>query len=363
MARPTEGFKLRPHKITGIQEVRFTHAGVRYELSTGERDIGLASREAARIYAEVVSGRWVPGRKGVRPGTPLALIAADWLTSLEQTLDPKTVKQYGMYVKAHWSPFFVSLDRVTTQSIGDYQRLRLTQVQRSTLKKERAALHGFLAFCELEPVNNERIEFPPLPKKKPGVVASEHSKRNVVELELEQVEAILTALPEWSPRKGFAIRARFVFAYETGLRPATLDELEFPRDYRSGKWLSIRDEIDKVRFGRKVPLTPRARRAIKSVIRGPGLIFGHHDYRDHLKAAGKAAGLKGDDAKHFSPYDLRHARLTHLVESSGGNLNGVAYIAGHLDVTTTNRYVHPGRKAAERVLASAPKTPARRAVS
>jgi hypothetical protein len=51
-------------------------------------------------------------------------------------------------------------------------------------------------------------------------------------------------------------------------------------------------------------------------------------------------------------YDFRHARLTDLVSRSG-DLTGVAYLAGHKNVTTTNRYVHPSRRAAERVLAQA----------
>lgn len=58
--------------------------------------------------------------------------------------------------------------------------------------------------------------------------------------------------------------------------------------------------------------------------------------------------------------DFRHARLTDLVHSQ--DLTGVAYLAGHKHVTTTNRDVHPNKRAAERVLAQAtgtsgPETP------
>jgi site-specific recombinase XerC len=59
-----------------------------------------------------------------------------------------------------------------------------------------------------------------------------------------------------------------------------------------------------------------------------------------------ACGLPRETA----PYDLRHAKGTHGLEASGGNLNGVAYLLGHKQVTTTNRYVHASQRAVSTVL-------------
>jgi integrase len=359
MARPTAGFRVRPHAVTGIYQVRFTLAGAQREFTTGERDPGRAAKEGARKYAEAISGRWNPDAPGsIAPGTPLDEVAAIWLAAITSSLDPKTIAQYKMYVATHWTPFFGSLDRVLTPSTVDYSRKRLGEVRRKTLQKELSALRGFLNFCEDAPINNSPIYVPPPPRNATGVTSTKHPHKVApVELEPARVEKILAALPEWSAgsrsKPPFPVRARFIVAWQTGLRPATLDELSAPEDYRKrARRLKLRDEIDKARFGRTLPLTREARAALDSVIRGPGPIFGCHDYRDYLKAAGKAAGLRGDDAKHFSPYDLRHARGTHLTEASGGNLNGVAYLLGHRQVTTTNRYVHPSLKAAERVLAA-----------
>jgi len=53
----------------------------------------------------------------------------------------------------------------------------------------------------------------------------------------------------------------------------------------------------------------------------------------------------------FTQYDLRHARITQLAET--GNLPGVAFIAGHVQASTTSGYIHSNRKAAERTLAIA----------
>lgn len=358
MPRPTEGFGIRPHPITGIYQVRFTLNGVQREFSTGKRDPGEAAKEAARKYAEAISGRWNPDFPGsIAPGTPLDDVAADWLAAIATSLDPQTVTTYELYVTTHWAPFFGSLDRITTASSVDYTRKRLGEVKRKTVLKELSALRGFLHFCEDPPINNPPVYVPPPPKKATGVASTGSHKADPVPLEPKQVEKILAALPEWSAgrfgKRIFAVRARFAVAWETGLRPETLNVISCPEDYKRGaKMLKIRDEADKARFGRHLPLTKGARAALDSAIRRDGPIFGRHDYSVYLKPAGKASGLPKEHWKALSPYDFRHARGTQLVETSGGNLTGVAFLLGHKNVTTTNRYVHPSQKAAERVLAT-----------
>jgi integrase len=111
--------------------------------------------------------------------------------------------------------------------------------------------------------------------------------------------------------------------------------------------LVITDRIDKARFGRELPLTTLARQALESVCPEAGLIFSRHEYRDALRKAAHRA-LTPEKAKTFTAYDLRHARATQWAET--GNLVGVAYLLGHKQVTTTNRYARPDRAAAERVL-------------
>ena len=111
--------------------------------------------------------------------------------------------------------------------------------------------------------------------------------------------------------------------------------------------LVITDDIDKVRFGRELPLTDVARVALESACAGNGPIFGDRNYRDQLKKAA-ARVLPPEKAKTFTGYDLRHARATQWAET--GNLVGVAYLLGHKQVTTTNKYARPNWAAAKRVL-------------
>src|ERR1051325_9472141 len=94
-------------------------------------------------------------------------------------------------------------------------------------------------------------------------------------------------------------------------------------------------------------LTEPALAALEAVCPERGIIFGEHDYRDQLKTAARPP-LQREKARTFATYDLRHARATQWAES--GNLVGVAYLLGHKQVTTTNKYARPNRNAAEKVL-------------
>jgi hypothetical protein len=194
-------------------------------------------------------------------------------------------------------------------------------------------------------------------------VADPKRKRQAVELGEDEVEAILAEVAEWSPggKRGgpFPLRARYTVAFETALRPATLDAIMAPADYRKGSAvLRIRDEIDKARFGREVPLSPRARAVLDALCPDRGPIFGAAEiYKRALKpAAGRAAAagtLDPEKARLVSPYDLRHARLTQWAVTSGGNLPGLMHLAGHKHATTTSKYIKAGRREAQRVIVAA----------
>jgi hypothetical protein len=117
--------------------------------------------------------------------------------------------------------------------------------------------------------------------------------------------------------------------WETALRPQTIDQLRAPDDYRrGGTALLIRDEVDKNRFGRELPLSEPARAALECVCPDVGILFGSHDYRHLHREAAKAAGIDEFRAKRISDYDFLHSRLTHLGQVSS-NLSGVMFLAGH----------------------------------
>lgn len=354
MARHTEGWRLRPDHRSGIQAVRFTHEGRRYEISTGRRDLAEATVEAKRIYAEVVSGRWRPDvalRAHIdpsRPGEPLDETASLWLDDASADHDETTIETYGGYVSAHWQPFFESLDRMVTNSINDYTRARLRKVKRKTVLKELSAMRGYLAWCfekgfirELPTVNA------PPPKSTGTPDTMNNHKAGPVELSEKQIAAFVKALPEWSEGKWgkrlFRVRDAMAFSYETGLRAETVRSI-VGADFVEGK-LRLRDEIDKARWGRTLPLSEKAA-AILRRVRAKDLepFFGRHDYRPYIAEACRAAKIP-----RLSPHDLRHARGSHLVDRTG-DIRGVAFLLGHKEITTMNRYARPTEKAGERAL-------------
>jgi integrase len=85
-------------------------------------------------------------------------------------------------------------------------------------------------------------------------------------------------------------------------------------DEVAAEWLLIRDEVDKNRFGRELPLSEAARRALDQVCPDMGLLFGSHDYRRLLREAAKAAGIDEYRAVRISDYDLAHTRGSPILD-------------------------------------------------
>jgi integrase len=360
MARRAEGFSLYRDPRTSIFYVRFTHGGRRHYVTTGERDHGAASGEAARLYAEIVSGRWRPGRQAapIKPGTPFLEIAAIWLADIEPTIDPRTFKLYrDGYMGNRFVPFFVTIDRLTSVGAEDYIAARLRQVTRETLKKELSVLRRFSKWAAKRGFLPGVPEIETPGRRVIGTPVAGARKRQFQVFTAKEVARIIAHLPEHTSapraRLPYAVRAWYILAWETALRPRTLAKLRAPDDYRKGTaTLVIRDEADKSRFGRELPLSDAARDALDGVCPEVGLIFGDHDRVMLLRRAAKAAGIDEHRASRISDYDFRHSRLTHLGQHSD-NLAGVMYLAGHKQPATTARYLRPQKDAAAEVLRAA----------
>ena len=195
------------------------------------------------------------------------------------------------------------------------------------------------------------ISNPPANQKGTAYLGGKYAQKRI-EVAPEQCEALIKVLPVQTPRAKHPARARIIVAWETGLRRATLDQIEAPGDYYPGRQtLRIRDEIDKARFGRELPITDAARAALDEVCPTKGLLFGPMNLHCALKKAALAIGMDPDAAHHLSNHDFRHGRLTDMGEHTT-ELAGMAFLAGHKHVTTTAKYVHSSRRAGERVLRS-----------
>ena len=348
MARRTQGWKLRWRG--GVGYARFSHDGARYEESTGESDPRKAAKRAAEIYARIVTGKHHAGR-ALSPRLPLDELVARWILSISGSeVRANTAKLYELHMRAHIIDFFGTLDRMTRAQIGNYQRERLRVVMRSTLRKERHTIASFMAWGKEQGLVDQDFEMPALPKG--GGTRATTRAPEAVALAPAQVEAFLAALPEMSrgkirQSKRFVVRNRFIVAWETGLRPITIDQLSMPEHFTLGiAELRIADEIDKNRFGRTVAISARARAALEASAAGPGLIFGRHDHRLYVAAAAAEAGLP----KGFYPYALKHNAMTAWAED-GDSPMAVAYMVGHKRITTTAGYMRLRKDAADRSVA------------
>jgi integrase len=353
MDRSPQGWSLTFERRTSIYGVRWRQDGKRRHVSTGERDRGKALEAAASIYHQAQREPAAPAK---RPAIRTALSGAgsDWIASLEDSLDADTVRKYDQYVD-EWCRHFRTVAHLTAPAIEDWWRARLGEVKRKTVIKQLYALNGFLSWLVSRGTLQEAPRFTMPPKSATGTLG--RPEIETVPLSATEVARLLAAMPEWPERvrddgTKWRVRDRFVVAWETALRPATIDAIEAPRDYQRGAaTLKIRDRDDKARFGREVPLSDAARAALDRSAPDIGPIFGRvdsHTAARYLRAAAVAAKLPADKADRVKAYDLRHARLTLLAES--GNLVGVAYLAGHKAITTTNRYVHAHQAAALEVL-------------
>ncbi len=355
MGRPRKGWRLRDPRGPGDPfTVRFTDKeGRPRELTTGTRDPREAARVAADLYAKDLTTGLVVGAR-IDPTLPLDELLASWLADLEPTHDVETIATYSGYAREYVG-HFKSFAGITVGRMADFQRWQLGKNLRDTVSKKRSGFNGFLDWCVEQRVilETQRPAWPKLPKKAVGV-RSGPQREKPVDVTVDQVRGFLAALPIWSkPRFGrrHAIRARFVVAYETGLRPATLDTLEVPKHWKpSAAHILIEDQNDKARFGRRVPITPAARAALELTVAElditAGLVFGRHDYREVVAKAAAAAGIHED----FAIYDLRHGRIGHLLDQPNAEVRAIMFMVGHTLMTTTNKYVRGQEEGARRML-------------
>lgn len=362
MARTPDGYRVTYPR--GIAQIRFTWQGKRVKKSLGTGDRGEASEAASVFYAGVISGKINPGVSsdlGSAHARDLADLSSDWIDSLKSTHDAETSTTYEGY-SVRFAAYFGALSGITESSIGDYTRWRLTKVLRSTVRKERSGLAGFLAWAKEKRHIDAIPTFPALPQMAVGV-RSGPQRSHAVDVSPSEMLSILSHMPVASMRRSVSLGRRFpvrAFAealYYSGLRSETIECISVPEHYKRGSnELVIPDGLDKARWGRTVPIPKEATAALDSAFLPgqAGVIFGKFDGRNYWKVAAAKAGLSSSRAEDFAPHDLRHARITHLLEA-GAHIEGVQFLVGHKHLTTTAKYVHARRRHAEQALEAAAK--------
>ncbi len=177
--------------------------------------------------------------------------------------------------------------------------------------------------------------FPPLPKK---------GRKSLIPLKREQIEAILNVSPP-------AWRLAFALAAYAGLRAGEVRALRWLDIDLGAKLIVIRLSTSKGKTStpksgheREVPIAAPLLALLQDV--GPkegsslvamtsrGQRWCESGLLQAFRRAQKKAGLKG-----FRYHDLRHFFVTELFRR-GGSAPAVQLLAGHLHLSTTQRYAH-----------------------
>jgi len=174
-----------------------------------------------------------------------------------------------------------------------------------------------------------------------------------------EVRAIFTTCANDPTPAGYRDAAMFGLLYGCGVRRAELaavDLADFTRDGEDSAWLTVRHGKGNKR--RVIPVNDGTLDALEDWLgkRGdePGPLFcainrgGRMDLGGRLtpqaiynmlRTRGGAAGVKD-----FSPHDLRRTFISDLLDA-GADIATVAKLAGHANVSTTQRYDRRGERA------------------
>lgn len=381
MARRTALFHIRHRDgfahidcLVGTARVRES-LGVPYSDKPSREQARAAQQAAEKRYAKLIAGRALAPSERVLTTATLEELGAMWLDAIETPTNKPSVDVKGTYVR-HWVAFAsddarvpsgelrwkgdtrTPLERIVSDAAPeDYATDRIRRVLRKTVKKEISALVMFFRWAVTRKFLAAAPPRPLLALSEPGV-RSGKQRSAPVDIDAVEARAVIDALPEWSsdkPKKGqpaFRVRDPHDFMWEQTWRQATIGRLSVPENWRRGaKVVVLRDEDDKARYGRTVKLSARAQAILERCAPAKGLIFGKHDYRAFIKSAALKA-LPTEKAVLFAAYDFRHGRINNLLETTG-NLKGVAQVAGHKQITTTNAYVHAKERHGDAVMDAA----------
>lgn len=329
---------------------RFTVDGQRYRLSTGTRERGAAEKEAQRLHGLAQLGKLKTGRRRQRYAVALGsveLLANQYLVWTRATgrAESYVVKQEG-----HLNRFierWPTLDRITTAEVELYKVARAAEPEpprMTTLYKELVTLSRFLTWCKK---SGHLDAVPAFERVKPvtDFVPPDTTP--------EQVAAVLAALPsrETHPKR-YPVREFYTVQWSQGLRPGDVQRLLWSHIDLPRKRITIAASNDKARTLRTVGMSKEAARVLAALAKLPheqaAPVFGRRSFRRSLDLAVARAGVD-----RFTPHGFRHARLTELASSTRDTAS-VQFVAGHKNLSTTDRYVRSRTERTEKLFDEMP---------
>lgn len=340
-----------PTKSARVYWADFTVNGERHRVSTGTRDDEQADREAQRLYAEASLGRGPQARGRVRAPTsssPLKLLVAEYIVwNRANGKASSYVDKQEMHFRAHFLPRWERLAHITSSSIEAYKVDRQQEkngrggvVTLTTVYKELVSLSMFLRWCKKK---HHLAELPDFERFKPTTT---YQPTN---LTAADVKRLLAQLPDRATHHNrLPVREFFTVQWAQAMRPGEVMTLRWHDVDLERRRITIHPSNDKARTGRTIGMDPKAHAVLAKLARAPHLqtsrIFDRVDFRVSLRLAAGRAGLPK-----VTPHHLRHARISELA-SSTRDVAAVQFMAGHKNLSTTDRYVHSRTERTEEML-------------
>lgn len=335
----------KPTASTAVFWCRFTLDGVRHRLSTGCRDQGAAEAEARRLHGLASLGKLPGGKQRRVPAyarTPLIDQVVKYLewARANGKADSYVRKQEGHL--ARYMTRWQSIDQITTKAIEEYKVDRRTENQKlrlTTLYKELVTLSRLLHWCKKA---GHLDDVPHFDRFKP---VTDYVPPNTTP---EEIDRVLRELPDRKTHpKRLPVREFYVVQWSQGLRPCDVQRLLWHHVDMAAKKITIAASNDKARTGRVLPMTKESIAVFRELAKRPHAamepVFGNRSYRRSLQLAIERAGVS-----RFTPHGFRHARLTELA-SETRDTAAVQFIAGHKNLSTTDRYVRSRTERAQAV--------------
>jgi integrase len=171
----------------------------------------------------------------------------------------------------------------------------------------------------------------------------------VPSLSPDDVQRFLAELPTRAkhPRR-YPVKEFARFAWAMALRFTETRSIKWSDVDLAGRRLKVRAEIDKTGREWILPLTEEARAVLAVEALRPhkpdGVIFPLKNVRASFKLAGERLSFPN-----VTPHHLRHFRITDWANSTR-RLAAVQFMARHLSIATTAKYVRSRTEAAEEML-------------
>jgi site-specific recombinase XerD len=315
----------------------YTHHGRQVRKSTGCTNKKIAEQIYCKVQTQIVEGMYFENASG--KNKTLSNMFSRYLEEVSPGKNPITQGDEKRFSR-NYLAFFgnCKLNEITSDLVSQYMFQRRKSVKAGTVNRELAFLSTTFnqaikvwGWCRDNPVSR---------------VKREKEQKRVKYFPDKEFVEIFTLLPEW-------VKPIVLLGKNTGLRLSNLTQLIWSDINLNKRMIILSGEKMKNSYPLGIPLNKQATSVLmehfrKRKLHVPYVFFNREEktytkwgvYRAFKKACRKAG------YPDYRFHDLRHDFCSKLVQS-GVDIYTVKELAGHKDVTTTQRYAHLNTKRLE----------------